>query len=696
MKKTYLKLDTPIQYVKGIGPQLAQVFKKKDIGTVKDLIHYFPRAYQDNRHIKSFSEIIPQRSVVIVAQIVNKKIIPVRGRKKNFYEVTISDGSQFICCKFFRTLYKGWFQSLELGQTVEVRGSASFYKNKLEFHHPQIFPFREEEGFKEENVLLPVYSEIGNISQHKIRKVIQEALESLEESLEWLPEWLMKKYQLLDQLTALKGIHQPDFQLVEDYVNFKTPFQKRLIFDEFFELQMYLALKRRGWKEQVSSKIPIDTSLINEVEGQLPFSLTEAQKKVLLEIFSDLNSSNPMHRLVQGDVGCGKTVVALITGLGVAKKGFQTALMAPTEILAEQHFKNAQKLLEPFGVKVEKLTGKMKAGEKKNVSGALKSGFCHVCVGTHALIQKEIQFRNLGLVIVDEQHRFGAHQRAELKSKGNDPHFLVMTATPIPRTLSMTLYGDLEVSVIDEMPAGRLPVVTKKTFFKKRNRVFDFLKQQIEEGRQGYVVYPLIEESEVLDLKNVIEQYDILKEMYPSIRWGVLTGRMSSEEKQEIMGKFRKNEIQVLVTTTVIEVGVDVPNASVMVIEHGERFGLSQMHQLRGRIGRGSYKSYCIIVLGENFSKMALERAGIMESTPDGFKIAEKDLELRGPGEFLGSRQSGLPGFKMAHLIRDVGVLSLAQKACFDLISKDAQLLDSSHSHVKRKFQELLVSISPG
>ena len=422
------------------------------------------------------------------------------------------------------------------------------------------------------------------------------------------------------------------------------------------------------------------------MEERLPFQLTSAQRKVLEHIFQDLSQIHPMHRLIQGDVGCGKTLVALMAALVCGRAGFQTAFMVPTEILAEQHYMNALKFLEPFGLKVEKLTGRLKAGQKRTITGALKAGFCHVCIGTQALLQEEVDFHKLGLVIVDEQHRFGAHQRAVLKGKGEHPHFLVMTATPIPRTLSMVLYGDLEVSVIDELPLGRKPIITRRTFSKKRREVFDFLREHILRGRQGYVVYPLVEESETLDLKNAVDQYEKLKEEYKEFQWGLLTGRMSADEKKSVMDKFRKNEIQVLVSTTVIEVGVDVPNANVMIIEHGERFGLSQMHQLRGRVGRGAFRSYCIIVLGEHFSAESKERAYIMQKTSDGFKIAEKDLELRGPGELLGEKQSGLPGFKTAHLIRDSQILYKAKEAALDLVSVDPDLEKPEHKSFKIRF----------
>lgn len=697
--KNRLELDTPLQFVKGVGPKLATVFKKSSLFTVHDFINRFPRGYKDNRILSSLGDIIPNQSVIVSADIIKKSIIPLRGRNKKIYEIILGDGFHSVSCKFFKIPYRNWFNSLRVGERVELRGKAVLYRNRIEFHHPQIFPASPEEHTSEKDLILALYSEMEQISQNKIRSIMKEIFSRLklsETELEWLPDWLKKKYHLISRLKALKGVHFPDTNRIDDYLNFKTEAQKRLIFDEFFELQFYFALKNQGWKLGKAPKIPIDRTAILKMEKSLPFSLTSAQKKVLEVIFSDLSSPHPMHRLIQGDVGCGKTVVALMSALVCAKAGYQTAIMAPTEILAHQHYKNAHRFLEPFGLKVEKLTGKMKSSEKRTVTAVLKSGFCHVCIGTHALIQENIQFHNLAFVIVDEQHRFGAHQRALLKSKGGQPHFLVMTATPIPRTLSLAIYGDLEVSVIDKLPPGRQAITTKRVFPKKRKEVFDFLKEQVQKGRQAYVVYPLVEESENFDLKNAVDQYEKLKSYYKDLKWGLLTGRMNPEEKQQTMDRFLKGDIQVLVSTTVIEVGVDAPNANVMVIEHAERFGLSQLHQLRGRVGRSSHKSYCIIVLGDHFSKEASERAYIMQNTSDGFKIAEKDLEIRGPGEFLGSRQSGLPSFKIAHLIRDSEILSLAKKAAFDLVSMDPQLEKPEHQFIKHKFKELSESIRPG
>jgi len=390
-----------------------------------------------------------------------------------------------------------------------------------------------------------------------------------------------------------------------------------------------------------------------------------------------------MHRLVQGDVGSGKTVVAFLAAVFAAANGYQTAMMVPTEILAEQHFKNAVKWLAPLGLRAELLTGSTSAKERQMIQEDLKSGKIHLCVGTHALIEEDIEFQRLALVIIDEQHRFGVHQRNNLKRKGQSPHFLVMTATPIPRTLAMTVYGDLDVSLINEMPAGRTPILTRLVFDSKRAAVYGYMNEQISKGRQAYIVYPLVEESEKMDLKDAVSEYEKLRAQFPNIRFGLLHGRMKSQEKDEVMDQFRLSSIQVLVSTTVIEVGVDVSNANMMIIEHAERFGLSQLHQLRGRVGRGSHRSYCVLMMGRALSDEGRARGQIMIQTNDGFKIAEADLEIRGPGEFLGSRQSGLPGFKMANLVRDVLILQKARQAAGELLARDPQLLAVEHSGLK-------------
>ena len=678
------------------------MFQSKSILTAGDLLYFLPRTYQDNRRIKSLSDLQLGKPSIFIADVIKKTIIPLKNKRQKIYIIVVSDGTSVITCKFFRIPYKDWFNSLRVGDRVEVRGVPSIYQGKLEFNHPQIFSAKDiktDEVEEDKNLLLPVYSEIEGVSQYKVRGLIKTIFENVKdnkESLEWLPDWLREKYKLPNNFEALRDLHFPKREWVDLYFDFKTPCQKRIIFDEFFESQFYFMLKKQDWKKEKAPKIQWDKNILEDLKKQLPFSLTKAQQKVLQDILQDLKLDHPMHRLLQGDVGCGKTIVAFIAAVACAKTGHQTALMVPTEILAEQHYINAKKFLEPFGVKVEKLTGKMKAKQKRTVKAVLNSGFCHLCIGTHALIQEEVQFHKLGLVIIDEQHRFGARQRALLKKKGEQPHFLVMTATPIPRTLSLALYGDLEISIIDELPANRKPIITRRLFHNKRLEVFNFLRDQVLKGRQAYVVYPLIEESETLDLKNAINQYEKLKAHYKELKWGLLTGRMSAEEKHETMKQFLNKEIQVLVSTTVIEVGVDVANANVMIVEHAERFGLLQMHQLRGRVGRGYDKSYCFFVLGPHFSQEAKERSYIMEKNSNGFQIAEKDLELRGPGEFLGDKQSGLPTFKTGNIIRDSDILSLAKKASHDLLLKDPQLKQEQHLPARLKFEHLSSIFKPG
>lgn len=695
-------MNTPLKYIKGVGPQLASVFQNKSIDTVGDLLYFLPRTYQDNRRIKTLEELQIGKPSIFIADVVKKSIIPLKSKRRKMYIIVVSDGTSSIVCKFFRIPYKDWFNSVRISEQVEVRGTPSLYQGKLEFNHPQIFAAKQAETEVEvenQNLLLPIYTEIEGVSQYKLRQIIKTAFEDLQNNktaAEWLPEWLRKKYQLPTNFESLRDMHFPKQEWRDLYFEFKAPCQQRIIFDEFFESQFYFMLKKQDWLKETASKIPCDKNILKELEKQLPFKLTSAQNKVLKDIITNLQSNRPMHRLLQGDVGCGKTVVAFMAAAVCAKAGYQTAIMVPTEILADQHYNNAKKFLEPFGLKVEKLTGKMKAKEKRTVNAVLDSGFCHLCIGTHALIQEDVQFHKLGLVIIDEQHRFGAHQRALLKKKGEQAHFLVMTATPIPRTLSMALYGDLEISIIDELPANRIPIVTRRVFQDKRLEVFNFLRDQVLKGRQAYVVYPLIEESETLDLKNAMDQYEKLKSYYKELKWGLLTGRMSSEEKQSVMKQFLDNKINALISTTVIEVGVDVPNANVMVVEHAERFGLLQMHQLRGRVGRGSDKSYCMFVLGKNFSPEAKERTYIMEKNSNGFEIAEKDLELRGPGEFLGTRQSGVPAFKTGNIIRDSAILSVAKKASYDLWSKDPELKELEHMPARLKFEHLSSAFKPG
>jgi len=598
--------------------------------------------------------------------------IPLGRTRRKIWEIVLKDETGQISCKYFRSPYRGYFERFEPHQTVRVVGKVILYRNNLEFHHPDIHPINvSEEAEKDE--LIPLYTEIEGLSQNKFQKLIQAALQ-LTEIEDSLPEEIRKKSELISLKQALQEIHNPPLEHAEKILKWRSPAQIRLIFEELFWVELNLALKKSG--HQLEKALPVKAKLSRKGEllSRLPFELTQAQIRAYEEIKTDLAKPHPMHRLVQGDVGSGKTLVALLSALEAADAGFQTALMAPTEILAEQHYRNAVKLMEPLGIQVRLLVGSLKTKERNQILEDLISGEAQICVGTHALIQKDVEFQRLGLTIVDEQHRFGVQQRNLLKSKAVSPHFLVMTATPIPRTLAMTVYGDLDVSVINEMPKGRQPIVTRKAFESKRSLVTGFVKEQLQKGRQAYVVCPLVEESEAMELKNAQDEYLRIQKEFPEYKVGLLHGKMKTADKDEIMRAFRDNQIQILVSTTVIEVGVDVPNANIMVIEQAERFGLSQLHQLRGRVGRGEHKSFCILMLGYALSEEGRQRAEIMEQTTDGFKISEADLEMRGPGEFLGTRQSGLPGFRLANLVRDLDLLQKARKAAFDWVSKDPSL----------------------
>ena len=684
------QIDTPVQYLKGVGPKLGEVLRRRGAGTVDQLLNWYPRSYEDRRRALSISSLRPDQLVSLKARVQQVRSIPLGKSRRRIYEVVVADNSGRLSCKYFRVPYRGYFERFEPGQEVRISGKVIEYRGRIEIHHPDIHPVNQDEEV--EDSLLPLYTETEGVSAFKLRKIMATALAERKkrEVAEPLPPWLMQKYSLMTHSQALEQIHQPPKDQGDLFLNFKAPAQKRLIFEEFFWLELHLAKRKSGWVKEAAPAMTGPGELMEALEASLEFQLTGAQKRALAEILSDLRQPHPMHRLVQGDVGCGKTLVALMAACFVQESGFQSAIMVPTEILAEQHYKNAKARLEPLGLKVALLTGMMKAKERSQTLEALRSGQIDLAIGTHALIQEDVEFNNLGLVVIDEQHRFGVEQRQKLKCKGLSPHFLVMTATPIPRTLAMTVYGDLDVSVIDELPSGRIPIVTRKTFASKRPQVMGFVAEQIEKGRQAYIVYPLVEESEKLDLKNAVEEFERIQGEFPQFKVGLLHGRMKAAEKDEVMRAFRAGDTQILVSTTVIEVGVDVPNANIMVIEHAERFGLSQLHQLRGRVGRGPYKSYCVLVLGYAVSEVAQKRAEIMESSSDGFRIAEADLELRGPGEFLGQRQSGLPGFKMANLVRDIELLKAAREAAFALVKADPNLEKPEHQVLRGHLDQAL------
>ncbi len=677
-----IDINTPVQYLKGVGPKLGDVLRKRGVETIGDLLEWFPRAYEDRRKAQSISTLSANQIVSLKAQILVSRSMNLGRSKRKMYEVIVKDETGRISCKFFRVPYRGYFDRFEPHQMVRVNGRVTDYRGHLEFHHPDIHPVTADE--ESGDIILPLYTETEGLSAGKLKKIIAVALEHLAEfEVESLPQWLLKKYNLMPRSEALKEIHQPPPEISDQLFKFTSGSQRRLIFEEFFWLELLLAARKRGIEREIAKPILTPDTLSQKLTASLEFELTAGQIRTFAEIKNDLKAAHPMHRLVQGDVGSGKTMVAFLSCCFVAEAGMQSAMMVPTEILADQHYRNAKARLEPLGLRVALLTGSLSPQEKREVYSKLAKGEVDVCVGTHALIQQNVEFKNLNLVVVDEQHRFGVSQRQTLQSKGRSPHFLVMTATPIPRTLAMTVYGDLDVSILRELPKGRQPIVTKKAFAAKRPQVFDFVETQLKSGRQAYIVYPLVEESEKLDLKNAMAEFEAHKLRFKDFSVGLLHGRMKAEEKDKIMGEFRDHKIDVLVSTTVIEVGVDVPNSNIIVIEHAERFGLSQLHQLRGRVGRGKHKSFCVLVLGYAVSEESIHRAEIMESTTDGFVIAEEDLAIRGPGEMLGTKQSGLFGFKIANLIRDAELLQLARDAAFEVLARDANLSTLEHQQMK-------------
>lgn len=689
--KRNLSLASDLQYVKGIGPKLASILGRHGFKTVGDFLQNYPRAYEDQRAARQIATLKEGDIVSLKATVMHVSSYSMGRSSRKIYDVLIKDNSGQIRCKFFRVPYKGYFERFGIGKEIRVVGKVTNYRGKLEFHHPDIKDIDPDEVLVDR--LVPIYVEIEGLSSTKIQKAVENAFKQLKEKpVEKIPDPLLKKLNLINYSEAIEDIHYPNMEEASLYNEFKAHSQRRIIFDEFFWLELFLASKKTNLKKEQGLVIENKNQLASSLRKSLGFNLTSDQAKSISEIQQDMSSGKPMNRLVQGDVGSGKTLVSFFSALSAIESGYQVCLMAPTEILAEQHYRNAEKMFASLGLKVALLTGKTKTKERQELVEELSQGRIHFLIGTHALIEDWVQFKNLALVIIDEQHRFGVAQRSLLKSKGYSPHFLVMTATPIPRTLAMTVYGDLDVSIIKEMPQGRIPIQTRVIQESKRNQALQFMAEQISKGRQAYFVYPLVEESEKIDLKNATEEFQKLKSQFPQIRFGLLHGKMKSSEKDDIMKLFRSHEIDVLVSTTVIEVGVDVPNANLMIIEHADRFGLSQLHQLRGRVGRGVHKSFCVMIMGYAVSAETKARVEFMEKTSDGFKVAEFDLEIRGPGEFMGAKQSGLPGFKMANLVRDYDLLKIAREVAFEILKTDPDLRKKEHALIR---EELLKSYGP-
>ena len=652
-----------VKYIKGVGPNRVKLLNKLKIYTLKDLITYYPRTYEDRSKPKKICECIDGEEAVIEA-IACGNLVETRLPRKTMQKLLVRDETGSLLITWFNHTYlKGKFK---VGQKYRFYGKFSYKYGKPELNSPV---FDEIENKNNTRRIIPIYPLTYQLSQNTLRRIMENAINEVRGNLEEnLPEEILKQYNLQGINEATEKIHFP-----KELKEFKIA-RERLVFEELFVTQLaLLALKNSYRNEEKGIAFSKDVH-ISDVIKEFPFNLTGAQRRVLEEIEGDMEQEKSMNRLLQGDVGSGKTAIAMCAAYKAVKTGYQVAIMAPTAILATQHLESFKKILDKLGIKSELLISGITKKNKENILERLKNGEIDILIGTHALIEENVQFKKLGLVVTDEQHRFGVKQRTRIAEKGNNPDVLVMSATPIPRTLALILYGDLDISIIDELPPNRKKIETFAVSKKLEQRIDAFIKKQIDEGRQGYIVCPLVEENEEMDLKSVIELYEkYQKEIFPQYRVAYLHGKMRPKEKDQIMLDFKDHKIDLLISTTVIEVGVDVPNANIMVIEDAQRFGLAALHQLRGRVGRGEYQSYCILKY-EGQSENVRKRMKVMCDTNDGFIISEKDLELRGSGDFFGTMQHGIPEFKIANLFEDVDILKKAQRAAQNIIIEDPNL----------------------
>ncbi len=675
----------PVEQLPGIGIKRAAVLKTINVRTLEDLLYYFPRRYLDRSQVTKIEGLAVDIQVTVVGRVERFGIK--HGRKKRFILV-VSDGTGYLSCIWFNRLAY-WSNVFREGEWLALSGKVGYFGG-FQMTHPEFDRLGEDaEGeMVHTGKIIPMYPSSETLGKvgldaRGFRRLIYQLFRTVRiDVAETLPDEILQRYGLESLLFSLTNIHFPGD---EDALK-KARY--RLKFEELFYMQLMLARRKHRYDALPGIQFENIGDYSRRLAASLPFELTEAQKRVMHEMRADMRSEKAMNRLLLGDVGSGKTIVALFVMLIAADNNHQAAMMAPTEILAEQHYITLHRMLEQIGVNVVLLVGGQSQKEREHILQAIRLGTANIVVGTHAIIQETVRFHKLGLVCIDEQHRFGVLQRAALHKKGVNPDVLIMTATPIPRTLSLTVYGDLDVSVLDQMPAGRKPVITTWRMEKSRPKIYDFLKKRVDEGDQIYIVFPLVEESEKIDLKAATYSYEIMKKtVFAQYAVGLLHGRMKSDEKDAVMAAFKQGKIQILVSTTVIEVGVDVPNANCMVIEHAERFGLTQLHQLRGRVGRGGKQAYCILVGYGRISDQAKKRLDTMAATPDGFQIAEMDLELRGPGEFFGTRQSGLPDLRLADVVKDIKILEKARNAAFDLVKNDPQLSKPGHQALNRNFE---------
>ena len=689
-------LTQSIGSIRGVGPKMLPRLEKLGLKTVEDALFHLPLRYEDRRQLKPINKLTPGQQEVFCGRVLAAGESTTSRNRRKIFDVIIEDDSGQIALKWFR-YRKPWLKKLlPIGRQVVLIGEVKHFGTGREVHHPDVELLPD--GADPVQVLqkdplnfgriLPVYPLTEGLSQKQARKIWHPLVEQNAQYVQsCIPPEIIHRQQLMPLAEALLQAHWPQNQSdLKELERGRDKSRSSLVFDEFFFLELGLALKRAGVQLEEGISFKLEHRYTLPLSKLLPFRLTDAQRRVLGEIKHDMCSPQPMHRLLQGDVGSGKTLVALMSALIAIENHTQVAVIAPTEILAEQHFKTFDQWLPHLGLKTILLQGNMPAAAKRESLRQIAGGEVDLIVGTHAVLQEGVEFKKLGLGIIDEQHRFGVKQRSLLKHKGQNPDMLVMTATPIPRTLSMTLYGDLSVSIIDQLPPGRKPITTRKYHGPQRNNAYQVIKKEIEQGRQAYIVYPLVEESEKIDLKAATDAAEHLKnEIFPQFTIGVLHGRMKPSEKEAVMEAFRRGDVQLLVSTTVIEVGVDVPNATVMMIEHADRFGLSQLHQLRGRVGRGAEKSYCLLIPSDHYSEDAGRRLQVMVETEDGFRIAEADLEIRGPGDFLGTRQAGLPDFRVANLLRDTRLLETARKEAFEYIEKSNQLSSPESMSVRQE-----------
>jgi len=673
-------LATPVNTLRGVGPRVAQLLEKMNLKTVEDLLYTLPLRYEDRREIRRIAQLRDNLTQVFRGEIlVAAETVTSRSRRR-LYEVIVSDGSGQVSLKWFHYRKPLMQKSFRVGRHALIVGEVKRFGGVREVHHPDVQFVADSsanQSIPDElgnfGRIVPVYPLTQGLHQKTAGKIWQNAVNGyVDKAVSPLPDYLRQKHGLLPLARALRFVHAPPNDVaLDDLQEGRNIAHKSLVYDEFFYLELGLALKRRGVRFEPGRAFSVSHRYTKPLADMLPYRLTNAQRRVLGEIKQDLMKPHPMNRLLQGDVGSGKTIVALMAALLAVENDCQVAVVAPTEILAEQHFQQFSFWLDKLGLAVRLLTGSTPTRERKVILQELREGTLPIVVGTHAVLQEGVEFHRLGLGIVDEQHRFGVRQRGVLRQQEIKPHILVMTATPIPRTLSLTLYGDLTLSVIDELPPGRTPIQTRVITETARERAVNFIRKELAAGHQAYIVYPLVEETEKSDLKAASEAAELLaREAFADFKVGLLHGRMKAEEKEQVMAAFKAGDIHILVSTTVIEVGVDVPNATVMMIEHAERFGLAQLHQLRGRVGRGGQQSYCLLVKSRQCSADGQRRLEVMAETTDGFRIAEEDLALRGPGEFLGTRQSGVPDFRIANLLRDGSILEQARQDAMALIEK--------------------------